>query len=88
MRRTTYRQILSATHGVLNQISNHYRTGKWVGTLNDFVTYDESQTLTIPMIKDLLKAIKEGEIDLPISFLGGETIYVDTDIYEFLGERL
>ena len=88
MQRTTYKQILSATHGVLNQISNHYRTGKWVGTLNDFITYDESQTLTTPMVRDLLKAIKKGELDLPISFLGGETIYVDTDIYEFLGERL
>ena len=70
MQRTTYKQILSATHGVLNQISNHYRTGKWVGTLNDFITYDESQTLTTPMVRDLLKAIKKGELDLPISFLG------------------
>tara|TARA_R110000744_G_scaffold38470_1_gene88043 strand:- start:472 stop:594 length:123 start_codon:yes stop_codon:yes gene_type:complete len=40
------------------------------------------------MVRDLLKAIKKGELDLPISFLGGETIYVDTDVFDFLGAKL
>jgi len=85
---TTHQQILVAALGVLEQISTHYRTTRWVGTLDDFVTYDKSQTLTIPMVKDLLEAISEGEVNLPISFLGGETIYVNTDVFDFLGAKL
>ena len=52
--RTTYRQILTAAHGVLDRIGNHYRTGRWVGTFDDFVTYDTSQTLTTKMVRELL----------------------------------
>jgi hypothetical protein len=85
---TTHQQILIATLGVLEQISTHYRTTRWVGTLNDFVTYDDSQTLTIPMVKDLLKAIKKGEVNLPMSFVGSDTIYVDTEVFSWLGEKL
>ena len=85
---TTHQQILVATLGVLEQISTHYRTTRWVGTLNDFVTYDDSQTLTIPMVKDLLKAIKKGEVNLPMSFIGSDTIYVDTQVFSWLGEKL
>ncbi len=85
---TTHQQILIATLGVLEQIATHYRTDKWVGTFNDFVTYDDSQTLTIPMVKDLLKAIKKGEVNLPMSFIGSDTIYVDTEVFSWLGERL
>jgi len=86
--RTTYRQILSATHGVLDRISSHYRTGRWVGTFDDFVTYDNSQTLTVNMVKELLSCIEQGEVDLPISLVGGDTIYVDTDVYGWLGDKL
>ena len=85
---TTHQEILVATLGVLEQISTHYRTTRWVGTLNDFVTYDDSQTLTIPMVKDLLKAIKKGEVNLPMSFVGSDTIYVDTEVFSWLGEKL
>ena len=85
---TTHQQILMATLGVLEQISTHYRTTRWVGTLNDFVTYDDSQTLTIGMVKDLPKAINKGEINLPMSFIGGDTIYVDAAAYGWLGEKL
>tara|TARA_Y100000389_G_C17133893_1_gene351593 strand:+ start:293 stop:415 length:123 start_codon:yes stop_codon:yes gene_type:complete len=40
------------------------------------------------MVKDLLKAIKKGEVNLPMSFIGGNTIYVDTEVFSWLGERL
>ena len=43
---------------------------------------------TIGMVKDLLKAIKKGEVNLPMSFIGGDTIYVDADAYGWLGEKL
>ncbi len=84
----THQQILVATLGVLEQISTNYRTTRWVGTFNDFVTYDESQTLTTAMVKDLLSAIKSGEVNLPMSFIGGDTIYVDTEAYGWLGDKL
>jgi hypothetical protein len=86
--RTTYRQILTAAHGVLDRIGNHYRTGRWVGTFDDFVTYDTSQTLTTRMVRELLSCIENGELDLPISLVGRDTIYVDTDAYGWLGEKL
>ena len=85
---TTYRQILTAAHSVLDRISSHYRTGRWVGTFDDFVTYDNSQTLTVNMVKELLSCIEQGEVDLPISLVGGDTIYVDTDVYGWLGDKL
>ena len=40
------------------------------------------------MVKDLLKAINKGEINLPMSFIGGDTIYVDAAAYGWLGEKL
>ena len=86
--RTTYRQILSAAHSVLGRIGSHYRTGRWVGTFDDFVTYDTSQTLTTKMVKELLACIENGEVDLPISLVGRDTIYVDTDAYGWLGDKL
>ena len=85
---TTHQEILVATLGVLEQISTHYRTTRWVGTLNDFVTYDDSQTLTTAMVEDILGAIEEGQINLPISFIGRDTIYVDTEAYGWLGDKL
>jgi hypothetical protein len=59
-----------------------------VGTFDDFVTYDNSQTLTVNMVKELLSCIEQGEVDLPISLVGGDTIYVDTDVYGWLGDKL
>ena len=47
---TTYKQILSAAHKVLDFIGSNYRTGRWVGTFDDFVTYDNTQTLTVKMV--------------------------------------
>ena len=85
---TTYKQILSAAHKVLDTIGSHYRTGRWVGTLDDFVTYDTSQTLTIKMVRELLSCIENGEVDLPISLVGRDTIYVDTEVYGWLGDKL
>ena len=85
---TTYEQILSATHEVLDRIGSNYRTGRWVGSLDDFITYDTSQTLTVRMVKEILSCIENGELDLPISFVGGDTIYVDTEVYGWLGDKL
>ena len=85
---TTYKQILSAAHKVLDTIGSHYRTGRWVGSFDDFVTYDTSQTLTVKMVRELLSCIENGEVDLPISLLGRDTIYVDTDAYGWLGDKL
>ena len=85
---TTYKQILSATHKVLDRIGSNYRTGRWVGTFDDFVTYDTSQTLTVKMVRELLSCIENGEVDLPISLVGRDTIYVDTEYYGWLGDKL
>ena len=85
---TSYKQILSAAHKVLDTIGSHYRTGRWVGSFDDFVTYDTSQTLTVKMVRELLSCIENGEVDLPISLLGRDTIYVDTDAYGWLGDKL
>ena len=85
---TTYKQILSAAHKVLDIIGSHYRTGRWVGTFDDFVTYDNTQTLTVKMVKELLSCIENGEVDLPISLVGRDTIYVDTEVYGWLGDKL
>ena len=85
---TTYKQILSAAHKVLDTIGSHYRTGRWVGTFDDFVTYDNTQTLTTKMVRELLSCIESGEVDLPISLLGRDTIYVDTEYYGWLGDKL
>ena len=57
---TTYKQILSAAHKVLDTIGSHYRTGRWVGTFDDFVTYDNTQTLTVKMVRELLSCIENG----------------------------
>jgi len=86
--RTTYKQILSAAHKVLDTIGSHYRTGRWVGTFDDFVTYDTSQTLTTRMVRELLSCIENGEVDLPISFVGRDTNYIDTDVYGWIGDKL
>tara|TARA_A100001011_G_scaffold392541_2_gene480364 strand:- start:496 stop:759 length:264 start_codon:yes stop_codon:yes gene_type:complete len=85
---TSHKQILLAALGVLEQISTSSRTTRWVGTFNDFVTYDNSQTLTISMVQELLDAIKEGELHLPMSLIGGDTIYVDAEIYNWFGEHV
>ena len=85
---TSHKQILVAALGVLEQISTSYRTTRWVGTFNDFVTYDNSQTLTIPMVRELLEAVGQGELHLPMSLIGGDTIYVDAEVYNWFGERL
>ncbi len=85
---TTYKQILSAADKVLDTIGSHYRTGRWVGTFDDFVTYDNTQTLTVKMVRELLSCIENGEVDLPISLVGRDTIYVDTDAYGWLGDKL
>ena len=85
---TTHKQILIAALGVIEQISTSYRTTRWVGTFNDFVTYDNSQTLTVTMVRELLEAVGKGELHLPMSLVGSDTIYVDAEIYDWLGERL
>ena len=85
---TTYKQILSAAHKVLDTIGSHYRTGRWVGSFDDFVTYDTSQTLTVKMVRELLSCIENGEVDLPISLVGRDTIYIDTDAYGWIGDKL
>ena len=85
---TTYKEILSAAHKVLDFIGSNYRTGRWVGTFDDFVTYDNTQTLTVKMVRELLSCIENGEVDLPISLVGRDTIYVDTDAYGWLGDKL
>jgi hypothetical protein len=40
------------------------------------------------MVKELLSCIENGEVDLPISLVGSDTIYVDTDAYGWIGEKL
>ena len=85
---TSHKQILLAALGALEQISTSSRTTRWVGTFNDFVTYDNSQTLTIPMVRELLEAVGQGELHLPMSLIGGDTIYVDAEVYNWFGERL
>ena len=85
---TTHKQILIAALGVIEQISTSYRTTRWVGTFNDFVTYDNSQTLTVTMVRELLEAVGKGELHLPMSLVGSDTIYVDAEIYDWFGERL
>ena len=85
---TSHKQILIAALGVLEQISTSCRTTRWVGTFNDFVTYDNSQTLTVPMVHELLEAIGKGELHLPMSLVGRDTIYVDAELFNWFGERL
>ena len=85
---TTYKQILSAAYKVLDFIGSNYRTGRWVCTFDDFVTYDNTQTLTVKMVRELLSCIENGEVDLPISLVGRDTIYVDTDAYGWIGDKL
>ena len=85
---TSHKQILVAALGVLEQISTSHRTARWVGTFNDFITYDNSQTLTASMVHELLDAIKNGELHLPMSLIGNNTIYVDAGMYDWFGDRL
>jgi hypothetical protein len=85
---TSHKQILIAALGVLDQISTSHRTTRWVGTFNDFVTYDNSQTLTVSMVRELLEAVGEGELQLPMSLVGSDTIYVDAEVFNWFGEKL
>lgn len=85
---TSHKQILIAALGVLEQISTSHRTTRWVGTFNDFVTYDNSQILTVSMVHELLDAIGKGELHLPMSLLGSDTIYVDAEVFNWFGEKL
>ena len=80
---TSHKQILIAALGVLEQISTSHRTTRWVGTFNDFVTYDNSQILTVSMVHELLDAIGKGELHLPMSLLGSDTIYVDAEVFNW-----
>ena len=85
---TSHKQILVAALGVLEQISTSSRTTRWVGTFNDFVTYDNSQTLTVSMLQELLEAVGKGELQLPMSLVGSDPIYVDAEVFNWFGEVL
>jgi hypothetical protein len=88
MYQTNYQQILLAATDVVEFISASSRAPRWVGTLNDFVSYDLSQTLTIRMLSDLINAINDQEITLPITQIDNTTVMVDTKVLDILGDLL
>ena len=88
MYKTNYQQILLAATDVVEFISYSSRAPRWVGTLDDFVTYDLSQTLTIRMLSDLINAINDQEIALPITQIDDKTIVIDTKVIDYIGDLL
>tara|TARA_R110000796_G_scaffold189685_2_gene306504 strand:+ start:4516 stop:4782 length:267 start_codon:yes stop_codon:yes gene_type:complete len=88
MYRTNYQQILLAATDVVEFISTSSRAPRWVGTLDDFVNYDLSQTLTITMLSDLINAINNQEIALPITQIDSKTVVVNTEVLDILGDIL
>ena len=88
MYRTNYQQILIAATDVVEYISASSRAPRWVGTLNDFVSYDLSQTLTTTMLSDLISAINNQEIILPITQIDNQTVVIDTKVLDILGDIL
>jgi hypothetical protein len=88
MYKTNYQQILLAATDVVEFISYSSRAPRWVGTLDDFVTYDLSQTLTTRMLTDLINAINDQEIVLPITQIDNKTIVIDTKVIDYIGDLL
>ena len=88
MYKTNYQQILLAATDVVEFISYSSRAPRWVGTLDDFVTYDLSQTLTTRMLTDLINAINDQEIALPITQIDDKTIVIDTKVIDYIGDLL